>query len=268
MAGMLAKDHWGDDYDGPHWVQMNLWMIATYGGRTTRECANRLIYGMPTRPHLPSSAPASNEQLWQKLEKIGPIDGIAYSLPHRCAESIERWVATPKLAPKDYKDTREELSRAASRLAKELEMFVARIRPGAMEEHTPGMPFNFTQFMTEDEQKRLERAASMYCEQDRSAIWEDLVGQEAVVPDIPTLLRRVGEFFLDDSMHPPIDRPNNKNAQRNQFIDDLLSYFLVGMHDAPPSVIADIVALHFPQGCTSDDISQRKARHPASADPA
>lgn len=265
MPNLLAKDHWGDSFDGPSWVPFNLWMIAEHYDGLPQRCAWTLIYGQARRPHDKAKTPGATQALWANLIKeFGRIDSMAVDLPHRCAESLARWEATPKLSPREYADSREELAHHAHRLARELEIFVARIRQpldGPLDGHDG--PMNFTQFLTEEEQMRLENWVCSFKANDRSHLWFGLAGPEAVIPDMPTLLRRVGDFFQEEGQRPPVDKPQLVNAQRNQFIDDLISYFTISYRDAPPAIIADITSLFFEQGVTNNDVSQRKKRHPA-----
>lgn len=262
----LAKDHWHPaEFDGPDWVPFNLWMHIEHGNGEAHSCACRLLYGLPDKPRDARRANPDAVEIWTQLAKrYRHLDAIAFQLPHKIAEFFQHWHATPKLTPKEYTEHRLLLATRSKQLASELRAFPSRWDYGDERAH-----LNFTQFLSDEEQTRLDNHVASFPADLRPDVWEMLLGgdrgEPSIVPDLPTLLERVAEFFEDDGKHPPLARPGDSNAARNYLIDRLIGYFELEHGQSHPSIIARIAALFFEEAPTVDDVAQRKRKHPITA---
>jgi hypothetical protein len=256
-------------YTGPDWVPFNLWSNYEYAGdRQSSECAKKLIFSPGAR------------ELWAAIaEKYERPDNIAATLPRRCAEFTANWKATPKATPGDFRRSRQELKKMAETLAHELERFFHHRDPP-----DESGTINFTQLLTEEEQDSMDQRIlwhnygihnyALKAHGHRGVDYEDFLKVEGVfptyelllmddrsepgiVPDLPSLLRRIGAIFADDGQTPPLQRPNAANAERNYFVRRLIRYFKHECGEASPTIIAAIVSFFFAQGITDNEVSKQ-----------
>lgn len=282
----LAKDECRGFYDGPDWCPFNLWNDWEFGPHgpnppLTKECAGKLIF-----------SPGAKE-LWALIaERYERPDNIALALPMSCAEFLDHWKATPKRTPSEHREFRLELQRRAEQLAVELERFFDRFDY----EDYSGPP-NFTLLLSESEQdemlERIQRhnyGVRIRAGETRYRDFHDYIGPSdpsqppsvfnpsrasadtgdlerllimddewnpGVVPNLPSLLRRVGAFFAEDAQVPPLQRPNAENAERNYFVRRLIGFFVHSFGNASPAIVARITSMFFPQGITENEVSKQ-----------
>ena len=249
-AFVLAKDN-EPNYTGPDWCPFNLWQAACGGyGRQIKAAAKVLI-----------ESPGARE-LWEAIgEQHQRPDNIAVSLPTWCAEIRVHWAATPKMTRAEFIADRKDLKRMAERLARELDHFFDRwdeLETRPEQNFEGGGVINFTQLLTEAEQERFGSLDYF--------TWELLIGDDrgnpGIVPNLPSMLRRIGMLFEEDAAFPPLERPNGANAERNYFSRRLIAYFKNTGHMSP-AIVASIVSMFFPQGITENEVSQQVGRLPS-----
>lgn len=290
---ILAKDE-VTDYSGPAWVPFNLWQLREYplGSTSTRKkrvayCAEQLISG------------AGAKEIWDAIaSKYDHANAHALELPLRCAEFLEQWEAIAKVTPGEHKKDREALKRMADQLATALDRYFMTIDPLAFDEsEVDGVP-NFTQLLSEHELLDMESRIDWHHYNVALLAWEltstksgigfekfkEAVGGIAqteafdllihddrnvpgIVPALPSMVRRIGEFLAEDKDRPPLARPGSKNSDRNYFVRRLIEYFTKSSGSISPALIARITSLFFEQGITDNEVQQQRGRHSSGRDP-
>lgn len=292
---ILAKDECsGIGYQGPDWCPFNLWSAYEFGAagpnpKLTKQCAERMIFSTGAR------------ELWQLIgEHYERPDNVALVLPVRCAEYFDQWEATPKRTPSEHRQFRLELQRKAEQLAKELEHFFDRhfydlpddqpnftlllseqeqdemlermqchnhrvrnraLRDAGLRAHDfhdyiapvdPSKPLSvFNVSKAADDTGSLE-----------SLLLTDDDWRPGIVPNLPDMMRRIGQFFAEDAEVAPLQRPNAGNAKRNYFVRRLIQYFTGEKGHLSPTIVARITSMFFEQGITDNEVSQQVGRYP------
>lgn len=156
--------------------------------------------------------------------------------------------------------------------------------PGEDEERG-GVP-NFTQLLTEEEQDQMQCRINRHhysCGAGKGKTFDEFIESgdwqtysfdlyellimddrqyPGIVPDLPTILGRVGELLGEGANRPPLERPNAKNAERNYFARRLAAFFQYEWGKVSPGLVAHITSMFY-SAAMSDSPSQRRCLTPS-----
>ncbi|MEO5561365.1 MAG: hypothetical protein ABIR10_16975 [Dokdonella sp.] len=269
------------DYKGPEWVPLNLFS-ALDTDKETSECARKLIEDPGAR------------ELWDAIGSTyrgaGDADAMASAIPRRCAEYLRKWRALPKVSPSEHRAARENLGRNAAQLAIELDRYLTVV------DSEDGEGLDFMRVMSQSERTETHEAVKRYCHRahnralteagarrvdyadyvlpqdsaappsplnhmrcidDVGAAWALI---DEIVPNLPSLLKRMAKLFADDAPKAPLARPNLRNAAPNFFARRLCEYFWLECGDVSPSIVARIVSIFHDQAIGENNVSQMIAQ--------
>lgn len=293
---LLAKDTYGNAYEGPDWVPHSLWSIYEGAENQTRKIAKTLIYSAGAR------------ELWAAIEEAyEDPSNMSACLPLELRGIMEHWANINKATPSDHRTHMLRLKAHAMALAAEID------RMDLLDDLLNGEKFDFMRLYSDAERSSIQENIRIHnlrlrknaiAEQQASAIgwsagnvpgsvsltdWKeyntpekpdapespinwspasleavatwhlllgDVHGWPGVFPPMPDLFRRLAQYFEREASRPALSRPNFKNAKRNFVTQRLCIFFRDSRGHASPSIVSRIVCMFFEQGITDNEVSQ------------